>query len=465
MNEKQELQDVKGEKQELQRGLKNRHIQMIALGGAIGTGLFYGSAKTIQLVGPAVMISYAIGGFFIFLIMRAMGEMCVHHPVSGAFSTFAYKYWGDFPGFFSGWNYWFCYVAVSMAEVSVIGIYINYWFPNMPLWGSALIFFILITFINLNNVKVFGEVEFWGALVKVVAILAMIIFGLIIIFFGIGNGGQSIGFGNLYQHGGFLPMGIPGLLLSLAVVTFSFGGVELVGITAGEAENPSKTIPRAINQVLYRILIFYVGAMFVLVTLFPWDKVGTEGSPFVEIFSKLGITAAATMLNVIVVTAAVSAYNSCLYSNARMLYGLAQQGNAPKFLNYIGKSGVPVRCVLFSSALVGVSVVLNFLFPGKIFMYVMSIATLAIIINWIMILITHNKFRKKIGPVETEKLGFKMPFYPYTNYVSLAYLVMIVVLMALIPDMRVSLFLAPIWAIIIFVGYKVKNASGKETNK
>jgi AAT family amino acid transporter len=203
--------------------------------------------------------------------------------------------------------------------------------------------------------------------------------------------------------------------------------------------------------------------MFVLVTLFPWDKVGTEGSPFVEIFAKLGIPAAATILNVIVLFATLSAYNSCLYSNARMLFGLAQQGNAPKFLLHVGKSGVPVRCVLFSSALVGVAVLLNFVFPGKIFMYVMSIATIAIIINWILILITQHKFHRIIGPEKCEKLGFKMPFYPYSNYITLVYLVMIVILMAFIPDMRISLFLAPVWIAIIFIGYKLKNASGKKT--
>lgn len=455
------------ENQELKRGLKNRHIQMIALGGAIGTGLFYGSATTIQLVGPAVMLSYAIGGFFIFLVMRAMGEMSVHNPVSGAFSTFAYSYWGDFPGFLSGWNYWFCYVAVSMAEVSVVGIYINYWFPDMPLWGSGLIFFVLITFINLNNVKVFGEIEFWGAIVKIIAIIAMIVFGLVIIFFGVGNGGEAMGFGNLYQEGGFLPNGFSGLMLSLVVVTFAFGGVELIGITAGEAENPSRTIPKAINQVLYRILIFYVGSMFVLVTLFPWNKVGLDGSPFVMIFDQLGIPAAATLLNIIVLTATLSAYNSCLYSNARMLYGLAQQGNAPKFLLHIGKSGVPVRCVLLSSALVAVVVVLNLLLPGKIFGYVMSIAILAIVINWILILITQNKFRRMLGAEETEKLEFRMPFYPYSNYITLAYLILIVVLMGFMDSMRISLYLAPVWLGIIFIGYriKLKGTSGKSAAK
>ncbi|MFP7295928.1 amino acid permease [Neobacillus niacini] len=445
------------ENQELKRGLKNRHIQMIALGGAIGTGLFYGSAATIGLVGPGVMLSYAIGGFFIFLVMRCMGEMTVHTPVSGAFSTFAYKYWGDMAGFISGWNYWFCYIAVSMAEITAVGIYVNYWFPDIPQWVSGFVMFLIITGINLIGVKAFGEIEFWGAIIKVLAVIVMILFGLAIIFFGFGNGGEAIGFENLYKHGGFLPKGFTGLILSLVVVTFAFGGVELIGITAGEAENPEKTIPKAINQVLYRILIFYVGSMLVLVTLFPWDKVGLTGSPFVLIFDQLGIPAAASILNIIVLTATFSAYNSCLYSNARMLYGLAEQGNAPKFLKKIGKTGVPTYCVLLSSGVVGVSVILNAFLPGQVFGIVMSIAILAIIINWVMILITHNKFRKIIGKEEAAKLKFKMPFYPISNYVTMGYLIMLVVLMAFLPSYRLSLYLAPVWLGILFIAYKVKN--------
>ncbi|PAE43188.1 amino acid permease [Bacillus sp. 7884-1] len=444
------------ERQELKRGLKNRHIQMIALGGAIGTGLFYGSAATIGLVGPGVMLSYAIGGFFIFLVMRCMGEMTVHTPVSGAFSTFAYKYWGEMAGFISGWNYWFCYIAVSMAEITAVGIYVNYWFPDIPQWVSGFVMFLIITGINLIGVKAFGEIEFWGAIIKVLAVIVMILFGLAIIFFGFGNGGEAIGFENLYKHGGFLPKGFTGLILSLVVVTFAFGGVELIGITAGEAENPDKTIPKAINQVLYRILIFYVGSMLVLVTLFPWDKVGLTGSPFVLIFDQLGIPAAASILNIIVLTATFSAYNSCLYSNARMLFGLAEQGNAPKVLKKIGKTGVPTYCVLLSSGVVGISVILNAFLPGQVFGIVMSIAILAIIINWVMILITHNKFRKIIGPQEVAKLKFKMPFYPISNYVTMGYLIMLVILMAFLPNFRLSLYLAPVWLGVLFLAYKLK---------
>lgn len=450
-----------GEKQELKRGLKNRHIQMIALGGAIGTGLFYGSASTIELVGPAVMLSYAIGGFFIFLVMRCMGEMTVHTPVSGAFSTFAYKYWGKMAGFISGWNYWFCYIAVSMAEVTAVGIYVNYWLPDVPQWVSGFIMFVIITIINLIGVKAFGEIEFWGAIFKVGAVILMILFGLAIVFFGFGNGGEAIGLANLVAEGGFLPKGIGGLMLSLVVVTFAFGGVELIGITAGEAENPDKTIPKAINQVLYRILIFYVGSMFILVTLFPWNKVGLDGSPFVMIFDQLGIPAAATILNFIVLTATFSAYNSCLYSNARMLFGLAEQGNAPKVLLKVGKTGVPTRSVLFSSAIVGISVILNAFLPGQVFGIVMSIAVLAIVINWIMILITHNKFRNTLSASEIGKLKFKMPFYPYSNYITMAYLFMLLGLMWFLPNFRISLYLAPVWLGVLVIAYKIKSSREK----
>lgn len=454
------------ENQELKRGLKSRHIQLIALGGAIGTGLFYGSASTIELVGPAVMLSYALGGLFIYLIMRSLGEMCVHEPVSGAFSTFAYKYWGELAGFVSGWNYWFCYIAVSMAEVTAVGIYVNFWFPDIPQWLSGLVMFIVVTCINLLGVKAFGEIEFWGAIIKVIAVIIMILFGLAIILFGVGNGGVPTGFSNLFDHGGFLPNGISGLLLSLVVVTFAFGGTELIAITAGEAEKPDKTIPKAINQVLFRILIFYVGSMLVLVTLFPWNEVGTEGSPFVIIFERLGIPAAASILNFIVITATFSAYNSCLYSNSRMLFGLAEQGNAPKFLAKVAKNGIPTRTVLFSSGIVGIAVILNVYLPEQVFVIFMSVAILAIIINWIMVLITHLKFRKTLTPEQVSNLKFKMPFFPYLNYVTIGYLVMLIILMGFLPSYRLSLYMAPVWLSILVIAYKIKakKASKAENN-
>lgn len=449
------------ENTELKRGLKNRHIQMIALGGAIGTGLFYGSATTIQQTGPSISLAYVIGGLVIFFIMRALGEMSVDKPVSGAFSYYAYKNWGEFPGFLSGWNYWFNYIVVSMAELSVVGIYVNYWFPSIPTWLSSLVFLVVVTLVNLISVKLYGEFEFWFALVKVVAIIALIVLGIIMIFTGIGNGGQPTGFSNLWKHGGFFPHGIKGLLFSLVMVMFSFGGVELIGITAGEADDPGRSIPKAINQVVYRILIFYIGALTVMMTIFPWDKLGQSGSPFVEIFSKIGIPAAAGILNVVVLTAAVSAYNSGLYSNGRMLHSLALQGNAPKVLSKVSKSGTPVVGVLVSSALTLVAVILNYLVPGKVFLYLISIATIAGVINWTMILMTQLKFRNVRNAEQVANLKFKLPLYPISSYICLAFLALIVVLMAIMPDYRIAVIIGPIWIIVLYIAFKLKKGSSK----
>lgn len=443
------------QKQEMQRGLKNRHIQLIALGGTIGTGLFYGSAQTIQLVGPGITLSYLIGGIVIFFIMRMLGEMSVDEPVSGSFSHYAHKYWGEFPGFLAGWNYWFNYIIVSMAELTAVGIYINFWYPDIPHWVSALVFLVIVTLINLVHVKLYGEFEFWFAIVKIVAIIGMILLGVAMIFTGVG--GPATGFSNLWIHGGFLPNGVWGLLLSLVIVMFSFGGIELIGITAGEAENPEKTIPKAINQVMWRILLFYVGALTVMMVIYPWSQVGTEGSPFVQIFSKMGISAAATILNIVVLTAALSVYNSGIYSNARMLYSLAKQGNAPQCFTKLSKNGIPVTGVLVSSGLTLVVVLMNYLMPGKVFMYLISIAVGAAVISWFMIVVTNLKFRKIKG-TKAQELKFKAPWYPYTNYICLGFLVMIIALMTQIDGMKMTIYILPAWIISMAIAFKLKKA-------
>lgn len=444
------------QEQHIQRGLKNRHIQMIALGGAIGTGLFYGSASVIKMAGPAITMSYLVGGIIIFFIMRALGEMAVDNPVSGSFSQYAYQYWGELPGFIGGWNYWFNYVVVSMAELSVVGTYVNFWFPDVPIWLSALVCLVLITAINLIHVKAFGEFEFWFAIIKVVAIVGMILFGAAMILFGLGHNGIPIGFDNLWIHGGFLPNGIQGVIMSLVIAMFSFGGVELVGITAGEAENPGKSIPQAINQVVWRILIFYVGALTVILAIFPWNQMEAAGSPFVQIFTHVGIPAAAHLLNAVVLTAALSTYNSSLYSNGRILYGLALQGNAPKIFGKLNKSGIPLAAVLVSSFCTLLAVVFSYVNPEKVFLYLMALATIAIIINWAWILIVQLKFRQYKAKHGGAALAFKMPWYPVSNYLSLAFLAGIVVIMAFIPDMRYSLYIAPVWMLALYIGFKLK---------
>jgi AAT family amino acid transporter/aromatic amino acid transport protein AroP len=435
----------------LSRSLKNRHIQMIALGGAIGTGLFYGSAASIQLVGPAIILSYLIGGLAIYLIMRMLGEMSTEEPVAGAFSHFAYRYWGGFAGFLSGWTYWLLYVLVSMAELSVVGIYVSYWLPDFPSWASALIVLVAVTALNLLNVRSYGESEFWLALIKIAAIIGMILLGLVLIAGGIDH--KAAGLSNLWAHGGFLPNGIRGLLLSLVVVMFSFGGTELIGITAGEADDPQRSIPRAINQVIWRILIFYVGALAVLVILYPWNEIGMQGSPFVLIFSRLGIPAAPDILNLVVLSAAISVYNSGMYSNGRMLYSLAGQGNAPRIFLRLSGHHVPWVGILFSSACTLAIVIINFLVPEGAFMQVMAVATAAAALTWLMIVLVHLKFRQAHAGKE---VLFPSPWHPWTNYLCIAFLLGVVALMTQLADTRLAVYVLPVWVGILYVGYRVR---------
>ena len=456
---------------ELKRGLSNRHIQLIALGGAIGTGLFLGVGQAAILAGPSVILGYAIAGLVAFFIMRQLGEMVVEEPISGSFSSFANKYWGPFAGYASGWNYWLLYILVSMAELTAIGKYVQFWWPEIPLWASSLFFFLVINVINLASVKVYGETEFWFSIIKVVAIIAMIIFGVYLLVSG--NGGERATVANLYNDGGFFPhgwlngngdIGYTGLLAALVIIMFSFGGLELVGITAAEAENPEKNIPKATNQVLWRILVFYVGALFILFSLMPWRTITADTSPFVEVFATLKgfqfelfgktfyfTSIIANALNVIVLTAALSVYNSCVYSNSRMLYGLAEQGNAPKFLKKLNSNHSPVNAILVSAGIVAITVLINKVIPKEALGILMSLVVSALIINWIMITLTHMFFRK-----QKDKQGIKTKFptilYPISNYFSLLFLLG-VLLMMWFTGLKISVELIPIWVLLLWISY------------
>ncbi|NAT79299.1 amino acid permease [Dickeya dadantii] len=437
----------------LQRGLKNRHIQLIALGGAVGTGLFLGIAQTIKMAGPSVLLGYAIGGLIAFFIMRQLGEMVVEEPVAGSFSHFAYKYWGNFAGFASGWNYWVLYVLVAMAELSAVGIYVQYWWPDIPTWVSAAVFFVLINAINLANVKMYGELEFWFAIIKVVAIVGMIAFGGWLLLSG--HGGPEATVTNLWAQGGFFPNGVVGLVMAMAVIMFSFGGLELVGITAAEADKPEESIPRATNQVIYRILIFYIGSLTVLLSLYPWGKVVEGGSPFVMIFHALNSELVANILNIVVLTAALSVYNSCVYCNSRMLYGLAKQGNGPRSLLKVDRRGVPVVAIGISALATALCVLINYVLPGKAFELLMALVVSALVINWAMISLAHLKFRasKEREGVQTR---FKALWFPFGNYLCLAFMAGILVIMYLTPGIQISVLLIPVWLAVLGIGYRFK---------
>lgn len=416
-------------------------------GGAIGTGLFLGGGQAIQLAGPGVLLGYAVAGLIAFLIMRQLGEMAVDEPVAGSFSHFAYKYWGDFFGFLSGWNYWVLYVLVGMAELTAVGVYMQYWWPELPTWVSALAFFVLINAINLANVKAYGEMEFWFSLVKVVAIIGMILFGGWLLITG--SGGPQAGVSNLWAHGGFLPHGANGLVMALALIMFSFGGLELIGITAAEADDPQRSIPRAVNQVIYRILIFYIGALAILLCLYPWDQLVQSGSPFVLIFQKLGAEPVAHILNVVVLSAALSVYNSGVYCNSRMLYGLAEQGNAPRALLAVNRRGVPVAALAVSALATLACVLINYVLPGEALGILMALVVASLVINWALISLSHLRFRA----ARAGKTRFPAPWYPASNYLCLAFLALILVIIALTPGIRVAVVLVPVWLVVLRVGY------------
>lgn len=442
----------------LSRGLKNRHIQLIALGGAIGTGLFLGVAQTIKLAGPSVLLGYAVAGFIAFLIMRQLGEMVVEEPVAGSFSHFAHRYWGEFAGFLSGWNYWALYVLVSMAELTAVGIYVQFWWPDVPTWASALVFFVLLNAVNLLHVKLFGELEFWLSIVKIAAIVSMIAFGLWLLLAG--TGGPQVSVTNLWALGGFFPNGAGGLVMAMAAIMFSFGGLELVGITAAEADNPGKTIPKATNQVIYRILIFYVGALAVLLSLYPWTEVRQGGSPFVMIFQSLDNGWVANALNVVVLTAALSVCNSGVYCNSRMLLGLASQGDAPRALARINDRGVPVASLAVSAGATAICVLVNYLMPGKAFELLMMLVVAALVINWGMISLTHLRFRSRMTSAG-RRTAFQSPAFPYANYLCLAFMAGVLAIMAMTPGMALAVLVAPLWVALLAGCYWLRRARSR----
>ena len=443
------------EKEDLKRDLKNRHIQMIAIGGAIGTGLFYGSSWAIKTAGPAILLVYIVAAIAIYFVMRALGEMAVEEPVSGSYVSYSNRYIHRFVGFLNGWNAFIFLLATSAADLNALGNYVHFWFPSVPIWVTALVAVSVMFAVNIIGVKIYGEAEFWFALVKVVAIGALILFGAGMIFFGIGNHGQAVGFHNLVDHGGFFPKGVSGTLLSIVMVAFAFGGVENLGLAAGEAKDVKTTMPKAVNATFWRLLLFYVGAIAVLLAVFPWTSLTTKGSPFVDVFVKMGVPAAAGIMNLVVVTAVLSAVNASVFTNSRTFYNLALQKNAPAFLSVVNSRKVPSRAIMLVFATMFAGVVLNYVMPEQAFELFSSVTVFALVCAWTSIVISHLNFRKvRIQNGQEGKLSYKMPFYPYSNYIALAFVAAVMVCIAILPDMRMSLAVSGVWVAVVFVAYK-----------
>ncbi len=446
---------------ELQRGLGARQMRMIALGGTIGVGLFMGATSTIKWTGPSVIFAYLIAGIFLFLVMRAMGEMVYLHPTSGSFANFASDYIHPVAGYLTAWSNVFQWVVVGMSEVIAVGEYMNYWFPDLPQWIPGVIVVALLAGANLVSVKAFGEFEFWFAMIKVVTIILMIVAGFGLIFFGLGNGGEAIGLSNLWAHGGFMPNGWIGFFFALSIVIGSYQGVELIGITAGETKDPQKNIKSAVNGVIWRILIFYIGAIFVIVTVYPWNELGNIGSPFVATFAKVGITFAAGLINFVVLTAAMSGCNSGIFSASRMSLNLSQKGMLPKFFGKVMKNGVPVWTVLAIATGILIGALLNVILPlfikgaDSVFVYVYSASILPGMVPWFMILISHLRFRKN-HPEELEGHPFKMPGGAFTNYITMAFFIMVLIGMLFNKETVVSVVIGIVFLLFMTMFFFLK---------
>ncbi|KMK53885.1 D-serine/D-alanine/glycine transporter [Fructobacillus sp. EFB-N1] len=427
------------------RTLSHRHVAMIALGGTIGTGLFLGAGSSIHKAGPAILLVYIITGLFVFAMMRALGELLVSDDSKSVFIDFMTQYLGERAGFVLGWTYWIGWVVIAMTELTAIGTYMHYWFPDWPVWPWELAFLIVLYFVNTIAVKIFGETEFWFAMIKIVAIVAMIITGLIL---ALGHVKTSMGvtqFSTLWSHGLVANHG-KGLLSTFQMAFFAFLGVEFVGITAAETKDPLETIPRAVNSIVIRILIFYIGALSAIMIIQPWTNYRAGESPFVQVFSGIGVQSAAAVINFVVLTAAASAINSAFFTTGRMLYSLVGEKSRFKKLN---KNAIPKSAINLSTLIVGLAVVVNYLFPTDAFTLISSMASAAFLLIYMALMVTHLRFRKATKGQKSH--GFQLPLAPFSNYLTIAFLALIFVILLVAPATTVTTLLAALWMVLLTV--------------
>jgi AAT family amino acid transporter len=437
------------------RGLGPRQVQMIAIGGAIGTGLFLGAGRAIHQAGPSLVLMYAVAGAVIFAIMRALGELLAYRPVSGSFADYAREFLGPFTGYATGWTYWLMWVVTGMAEVTAAATYLAYWWPQVPQWAAAAGFLVLLLAVNTVSVRIFGEVEFWLSMVKVTAIIGMILVGLAVLLLGVSAAGDTASVTHLWRQGGVFPHGLGRSLLTLQIVMFAYLAVELVGVTAGEARDPRRTLPKAINTLPWRIVLFYVGALTVILCVVPWTVFRPGVSPFVAAFARIGIPFGAGVVNFVVLSAALSSCNSGMYSTGRMLRDLAANGQGPRAFTRLGKRRTPTRGTLASVAVMGIGVWVNYVDPAGAFTYITAFATVAAVWTWGVILAAHIRYRAAVRAGAAAPSWFTAPGGAAASWVALAFLAMVLVLIGIDHDARVSLYGVPLWAVLLVLGHRV----------
>ena len=448
---------------ELQRKLSNRHLQLIAIGGAIGTGLFMGSGKTISLAGPSILIIYMIIGAMFFFLMRALGEILLSNLHYKSFIDMAHDLIGPAAGYYIGWSYWLGWVLVGIADLAAIINYLGFWLPpgeTFTPMGQAAISagcVLLVLGINLLTVKLFGEIEFWFALIKILAILGLIGIGGYMVFMQFQPPqGAVASFSHVWSHGGMFPKGASGFLAGFQIALFAFVGVELIGTMAAETKDPEKNLPKAINAIPTRIILFYVLSLFVVMSVTPWNQIPGDQSPFVTLFLHAGIPTSAIIMNLVVLSSVMSSMNSGVFSTSRMLFGLAKDGQAPQSLSQLSKRAVPAKGLIFSCCFIMAGAALQYFVPNTIeaFTLASSLCVILFLSIWSLIMVCYIRYRKR-SPELHAKSTFKMPGGVWMSYVILAFMLFALLILSLEPDTLKALMVSPLWLVIVGVTYRV----------
>jgi L-asparagine permease len=436
------------------QSLGNRQVQMIAMGGAIGTGLFLGAGSRLHSAGPSLAIVYAISGVFAFLVVRAMGELVMYRPSSGSFVSYSREFLGEKAAFFAGWMYFLNWAMSGIGDVTAAAIYVKFFAPNVPQWIPALIALVVVLSVNLVSVALFGELEFWFAAIKIAALLIFMAIGIGVLVTRHPVAGHATGPQLIFANGGFFPHGFTAAILILQGVVFAYAGIEMVGVTAGEAAEPRTVIPKAVNAVGWRIAIFYVGSVLLLVMLLPWTAYSGTESPFVTFLSRLGVPGAGGIMDLVVLTAALSSVNSGLYSTGRILRSLSVNGSAPRFTGVIGRNGVPYGGVLLTACVYVVGVVLNVFLPSNAFEIAVNFSALGIICMWIMIMVCNLALQRAARRGRVTRPAYRLPFAPYSNYVTIGFLVVVFVLSWFdVPAGRIMIYGSPGVAALLVLGW------------
>ncbi|GGO80950.1 amino acid permease [Wenjunlia tyrosinilytica] len=439
----------------LKAGLKNRHLSMIAIGGVIGAGLFVGSGAGIKAAGPGILISYALAGVLVVLVMRMLGEMAAANPTSGSFSAYADRALGRWAGFTIGWLYWFFWVVVLAVEATAGAAILTDWIPAVPQWAFALIVMALLTATNLSSVGSYGEFEFWFAGIKVVAIAAFIVIGGLAVF-GVLPGTDAVGTSNLLDHGGFLPNGFGAVLSGMLLVVFAFMGSEIVTLAAGESEDPEKAVSKATNSVIWRIGVFYLGSILLVVTLLPWDSSAVLKSPYVAVLDTVGIPHAGQVMDVIVLTAVLSCLNSGLYTASRMAFSLGQRGDAPRAFAKVNSRGVPAVAILSSVVFGFIAVIFNYTSPDKVFSFLLNSSGAVALFVWLVICLSQLRMRRIIERETPERLTVKMWLFPYLTWATIGMIAFVIGYMFTDADGRKQMILSVLVGALVLAVALVK---------